>query len=48
MLSIDERFYKVFEIKQDSRKMPYGEWEYYYPEITDRILLKLICLYFPI
>ena len=44
MNDIEEKFYKVFDIKPHEEKMPYGEWEYYYPEITDRILLELICI----
>ena len=43
MNKIEEKFFKTFEIKP--KELEYPDNFEYYPEITDRILLELICIY---
>ena len=43
MNNIEEKFFKIFGIK--SKELEYPDNFEYYPEITDRILLELICIY---
>lgn len=43
MNNIEEKFFKIFGIKP--KELEYPDNFEYYPEITDRILLELICIY---
>ena len=42
MNNFEEKFFKTFEIKP--KELEYPDNFEYYPEITDRILLELICI----
>ncbi len=45
MGNIEEQFYKTFEIEKQRRLWtPKEGFKNYYPQITDRILLELICI----
>ena len=41
---IEKQFFECFGIEKQDVKMPYGEWEYFYPEITAEKLLELLCI----
>lgn len=41
-MTIEEEFFKYFDIKP--KELEYPDNFEYYPEITDRILLELICI----
>lgn len=44
---LEQEFFKVFEIKKREHAFLFSEPDgskYYYPKITDRILLELICI----